>query len=246
MTEATTEPAAEPGAEPAVEGAPEPARRPAAEGGPEPAAAPAREPARRPAPEAAAEGVRAGRLRIALLVGSVRRPRLADPLAAWLERELTATGWLDLDTIDLAAVPLPMHAVQPGGTPASPIAGRLAAADAFVLLTPEHNHSFPASVKNAIDWHVAEWAYKPVAFVGYGGSGGIRAVEQLRAVFPELRAITIREAVLLPRAWEHLDADGTFVPPPGTVQALHATTTELRKWARALRPLRTPTPTGRP
>ncbi|MFE6872399.1 NADPH-dependent FMN reductase [Kitasatospora sp. NPDC057692] len=178
------------------------------------------------------------RFRIAVVIGSVRSPRLADPLAAWLERELSAVDWVDLDMIDLAAVSLPMHELKPGGSAASPIAGRLADADGFVLLTPEYNHSFPAPLKNAIDWHFTEWAYKPVAFVGYGGSGGIRAVEHLRTVFPELRATTVRESVLLPMAWEHLDAEGRFVPPPGTERALHATMNELRTWARALRSLR--------
>jgi NAD(P)H-dependent FMN reductase len=176
-----------------------------------------------------------GRVRIAVVIGSVRRPRLADPLAAWLEFELAVVDWLELDMIDLAAVSLPMHEMQPGGAAVSPIAGRLADADGFVFLTPEYNHSFPASVKNAIDWHLTEWAYKPVGFVGYGGSGGIRAIEQLRMVFPELRATTVRESVLLPMAWTHLDGDGRFVSPPGTVQALHAMMDELRTWADALR-----------
>ncbi|MCF6467824.1 NAD(P)H-dependent oxidoreductase [Nonomuraea sp. MG754425] len=180
----------------------------------------------------------ADRLRIAVVIASVRRPRLADPLAAWLERELTTIDWLDLDLVDLAAVSLPMHEMRPGGAAASPIAGRLADADGFVFLTPEYNHSFPASLKNAIDWHFTEWAYKPVAFVGYGASGGIRAVEQLRAVLPELRATTVRESVLIPMAWEHLDGGGRFVPPPGTAQALHATMTELRTWADGLRSVR--------
>ncbi|MFI6922217.1 NADPH-dependent FMN reductase [Nonomuraea spiralis] len=178
------------------------------------------------------------RLRIAVVIGSVRRPRLADPIAAWLERELTAIDWLDLDLIDLAAVSLPMHEMQPGGAAASPIAARLADADGFVFLTPEYNHSFPAPLKNAIDWHFTEWAYKPVAFVGYGASGGIRAVEQLRTVLPELRATTIREAVFIPMAWEHLDAEGRFIPPPGTPQALNTVMRELGTWARALRSVR--------
>ncbi|GAA3428029.1 NADPH-dependent FMN reductase [Streptosporangium sandarakinum] len=184
------------------------------------------------------EGNFDSRLRIAVVIGSVRKPRLADPLAAWLERELTAIDWLDLDMIDLATVSLPMHELQPGGAAASPVADRLAGADGFVFLIPEYNHSFPAPVKNAIDWHFTEWAYKPVAFVGYGASGGIRAVEQLRTVFPELRATTVRESVLIPMTWEHLDTEGRFLPPPGTAQALHAMMSELRTWARALRSLR--------
>jgi NAD(P)H-dependent FMN reductase len=198
-----------------------------------------------PSVDAMTDDALTDRLRIVVVIGSVREPRLADPLAAWLRQALTAADWLDLDMIDLAAVPLPMREMRPGGAAASPIAGRLAAADGFVFLTPEYNHSFPAPVKNVIDWHVTEWAYKPVAFVAYGGSGGIRAVEQLRTVFPELRATTVRESVLLPMPWEHLDAGGRFVPPPGTERALHATMDELRRWAGALRPLRTAEPVGR-
>ncbi|MEU3075936.1 NAD(P)H-dependent oxidoreductase [Streptomyces laurentii] len=76
---------------------------------------------------------------------------------------------------------------------------RLADADGFVLLTPEYNHSYPAALKNAIDWHLTEWAYKPVAFVGYGGSGGIRAVAPLRTVFP-LWATAGEELVRIGRA----------------------------------------------
>ncbi|MFF8997776.1 NADPH-dependent FMN reductase [Streptomyces achromogenes] len=185
------------------------------------------------------------RLRIAVGIGSTHRPGMADPLAAWLERELGTAYRLDLDMIDLASVALPMHEMRTGGAAASPIAGRLADADGFVFLTPEYNHSFPAPVKNVIDWHFSEWAYKPVAFVGYGGSGGIRAIEQSRAVFPELRATTVRESVPLPMPREHLDADGRFIPPPGAEQALHAPLRELRVWAEALRSLRAAEPAGR-
>lgn len=161
-------------------------------------------------------------LKIALLVGSVRTPRMADPLLDWLRSELEPLGWLRLDVIDLAEVALPREQL-------SPIADRLADADGFVILTPEYNHSFPAALKNAIDWHLTEWAYKPVAFVGYGaGSGGIRAVEQLRQVFPELRATTIREAVHLAAPWVQLTADGRFDPGDGAASALAATMAELR------------------
>ncbi|MBO9520588.1 MAG: NAD(P)H-dependent oxidoreductase [Nocardioidaceae bacterium] len=167
-------------------------------------------------------------LRIALIVASVRQPRVADSLLAWLTEALAAVPWLDLEVIDLATVDL--------GAESSPIAGRLAAADAFLLLTPEYNHSFPGPLKIAIDRHLAEWAYKPVAFVGYGaGAGGARAVEQLRVVFPELRATTTREAVLLTAPWERLDECGRFLPDEGIEAALAGTMTELRWWAEALR-----------
>jgi NAD(P)H-dependent FMN reductase len=63
----------------------------------------------------------------------------------------------------------------------SALCRRIDAADAFVVVTPEYNHSYPASLKHAIDMAYGEWNAKPVAFVSYGGiSGGLRAVEALR------------------------------------------------------------------
>ena len=50
-------------------------------------------------------------------------------------------------------------------------------------------------MKNALDYAYAEWSNKPVAFVGYGGVGGARAVEQLRLHAIELQMAPIRNAV---------------------------------------------------
>lgn len=177
-------------------------------------------------------------LRIALLVGSVRQPRTADALVPWLRTRLSVVPGWQLDVVDLAEADLPTDGPPAGGAP-SPVSERLAAADGFVVLTPEYNHSFPAALKHAVDWHHAEWARKPVAFVGYGaGAGGARAVEQLRQVFPELRATTVRDAVLLRQPWERVGDDGSYRPASGEEDALAATAAELTWWARALRAAR--------
>ncbi|HEX6118313.1 MAG TPA: NAD(P)H-dependent oxidoreductase, partial [Dongiaceae bacterium] len=58
------------------------------------------------------------------------------------------------------------------------------------------HHSYPASLKHAIDQGDVEWLAKPAAFGCYGGaSGGVRAIEHLRHVFAELRAATNRHYV---------------------------------------------------
>ena len=76
---------------------------------------------------------------------------------------------------------------------------RLDAADAFILVTPEYNHSYPASLKAAIDWHFTQWTAKPVAFVSYGGAaGGRHAVLHLENVLTELHAVTIRDGLAFP------------------------------------------------
>ena len=63
-------------------------------------------------------------------------------------------------------------------------------------MTPEYNHGYPASLKQAIEIPHAEWKAKPCRFASDGGlAGGLRAVEQLRQVFAELHAVTMRDTV---------------------------------------------------
>jgi NAD(P)H-dependent FMN reductase len=79
-------------------------------------------------------------------------------------------------------------------------ADRIADADAFVMVSPEYNHGYPAVLKNAIDYIYPEWVHKPVGFVSYGNAGGARGVEQLRQVAIEMQMWPIRSAIHLPMA----------------------------------------------
>jgi NAD(P)H-dependent FMN reductase len=112
-----------------------------------------------------------------------------------------------------------------------------------VVVTPEYNHSFPASLKNAIDWHFTQWQAKPVGFVSYGGvAGGLRAVEHLRLVFAELHAMTVRGTVSFHMAPERFDANGEPREPEGCNRAAKAMLDQLVWWARALRTARAARP----
>ncbi|MEV5613733.1 NAD(P)H-dependent oxidoreductase [Streptomyces sp. NPDC052225] len=181
-------------------------------------------------------------LRVAVLVGSTREGRFAPVVTRWLTGQLAQRADLFADVVDLAETPLPTvlpafgEQPPPGTAEAlATVSPRLAAADAFVLVTPEYNHSFPASLKNAIDWHNTEWHGKPVAFVSYGGlSGGLRAVEQLRVVMAELNATTIRNTVSFHNAYGAFDADGR-VDDPAVDAAAKAMLDQLTWWAHALR-----------
>ena len=65
----------------------------------------------------------------------------------------------------------------------------------IVILTGEYNHGYPAVLKNALDSTFPEWRRKPVAFVGWGNTGGARAIEQLRLVAIEFEMAPLRHAV---------------------------------------------------
>ncbi len=96
------------------------------------------------------------------------------------------------------------------------LTARLDAADAFILVTPEYNHSYPASLKAAIDWHFTQWTAKPVAFVSYGGAaGGRHAVLHLENVLTELHAVTIRDGLAFPNYFINFE-DGRPLDPQAT------------------------------
>ena len=114
-------------------------------------------------------------------------------------------------------------------------AERFAAADAFAVVTPEYNHSYPAGLKNAIDWHNRQWHAKPVGIVSYGGiSGGLRATEHLRQVFAELHAVTMRDTVSFHNVWGYLDEGDSLSAPEPSESAAKVLLVQLGWWARAL------------
>lgn len=185
-------------------------------------------------------------LRLAVLVGSNREGRFGGVVADWFVAHVRASDAWDVDVVDLAHTPLPAAILPPGTSDAPEVVSlgeRLAAADAFVVITPEYNHSFPAVLKHGIDLFRDEWRAKPVAFVSYGGmGGGLRAVEQLRLVFAELHAVTMRDSVSFHGAWTRFDEDGNPVDAAGTNAAAKGMLAQLDWWGHTLRDARTQRP----
>jgi NAD(P)H-dependent FMN reductase len=189
-------------------------------------------------------------LKIGVIIGSVRAGRFADKVADWFVAEARSRDDMEIHVIDLAEPALvdelrlsfaPSGAPsgdqlsdRPGDTPR--LAQRIGELDGFVVITPEYNHGYPASLKLAIDRVYSEWRAKPVAFVSYGGmAGGQRAVEQLRQVFAELHAVTLRDTVAFPMAWERFDDDGRPRDEEGVGKAAAVLLDQLAWWGLTLR-----------
>lgn len=173
---------------------------------------------------------------VAIIIGSTRGQRFGPTVATWFHEHAKAHGGLDLDLIDLADAGLSDVLDGPGSDAAvAALSPRLARADAFVIVSPEYNRGYPAPLKTAIDSYVEEWKAKPVAIVSYGGvSGGLRAAEQLRQVFGELHAVTIRDTVSFHSCWNKFDDTGRPLDLVGANAAATALLNQLTWWARAL------------
>ncbi|UGT60027.1 NADPH-dependent FMN reductase [Nocardia asteroides] len=175
-------------------------------------------------------------LRLEVIVGSVRAGRFAPTVADWFLRTVRANPDFDTGTLDLAEFPLPQDLSENDAVRL--FRSRLVAADAFVLVTSEYNHGYPAALKNAIDSAKHEWRGKPVGFVSYGGvSGGLRAVEQLRQVVAEVHMVSVRESVSFHRVRGQFGAEGETADG-AAIDGAGRMLRQLSWWGRALRTAR--------
>ena len=175
-------------------------------------------------------------IHLALIYGSTRQGRFCDTVAAWAAEQIRSFGKFSLDQVDPAENLPGLTTPSDNGSASPTLWQRISAADAFLVVTPEYNHGYPAPLKSLIDSVGQEWHAKPVAFVSYGGvSGGLRAVEQLRLVFAELHAVTIRDSVSFAGAWEQFDGSGQLIHPDRHNRSMAAMLHRLHWWAVALR-----------
>lgn len=179
------------------------------------------------------------KLQLAVMLGSARDGRFCDTVADWAVSAITVDGRFTPDVIDPRSLDLTAWRGDRKGPLAEALRARLAQAEACLVVTPEYNHGYPAALKALIDLTARELQAKPVAFVSYGGlSGGLRAVEQLRPVFAELHAVTLRDTVSLAAAWRQFDAAGALIEPEAPSQALATLLNRLAWWAESLRQAR--------
>lgn len=190
-------------------------------------------------------------LHIKVIAGSTREGRFSDKAAAWIAEEINKQEGVAAEVLDLRDYDMPFfnESVSPSfkqepykNEAVARFTKKIAESDAYVIVTPEYNHSTSGVLKNALDWVYPEWNNKPVAFVGYGSVGGARAIEQLRLIAIELQMTPIRNAV-------HIPGEQYFPVLFGQTSAsdLFASLTEKSKgmitqllwWTRALKAART-------
>ncbi|MEU9605842.1 NAD(P)H-dependent oxidoreductase [Streptomyces sp. NPDC048057] len=187
-------------------------------------------------------------LRVAVIVGSTRNDRFGPTPANWIAERARSHGGFDIEYVDLLEARLPDVLAGddeqvPLPPPVEALGARLAAADAFIVVTPVYNRGYPASLKTAVDWFFDQWSAKPVGFVSYGGTGGgLHAVEQLRQVFNEVHAATIRNTISFANFWDKFDDRGRPVEYEAAQAAAKTFLDQLTWWAHALREARSKHP----
>jgi NAD(P)H-dependent FMN reductase len=181
-------------------------------------------------------------LRIGIIIGSTREGRFGEKPASWIHALAEKRSDFATQMIDLRDYPLPFfnEPTSPAWGPvrnegAQRWAAKLATLDGLIVVTPEYNHGPSAVLKNALDYAYREFNHKAVAFVGYGGVGAARAVEQLRLVAVELQMAPVRSAVHIGMGdFFALQQGKAFAEFPHLEQAAVAMLDDLAWWTRAL------------
>jgi NAD(P)H-dependent FMN reductase len=182
-------------------------------------------------------------VRTAVIIGSTRQGRVGETVGRWFTAWAKRREDIELAVLDLVDFEFPARYPTEATPPMMAFAAEVGRADGFVVVTPEYNRSFPASLKQAIDCAYDEWRAKPVGFVSYGcGSRGLYAVEQLRVVFTELHAVTMRDGVGFDLLDRGFDDDGQPLDVDGSGRAVTTMLDQLTWWGLALRDARAARP----
>ncbi len=184
--------------------------------------------------------------RLHVVIASTRPGRVGPSVARWFSAFAASHSQFDVHLVDLADFALPVY-----DEPRHPVlqqyehahtkawSASVAAADAFVFVTPEYNYNPTPALVNALNYVYREWNYKACGFVSYGGvSGGLRAVQMAKQLVTTLKMMPMVEGVMVPMVGTALDADGAFVPTGHVENSARQMLDELFKWTGALASLR--------
>ena len=172
--------------------------------------------------------------KIAIISASVRLGRKSHRVALWFRRYLEQNNLAEADIIDLAEYRFPLFderlKLQQDPLPeATEMAARIRSADGVIIVTPEYNGGYPASLKNVIDLLTDEWRRKPVAIstVSDGPFGGTQVITSLQFTLWKMGALTVHAMFPVPKVDTAFSEEGIPSDPEATGKRAARFTGEL-------------------
>jgi NAD(P)H-dependent FMN reductase len=181
--------------------------------------------------------------KLKIISSSVRTGRKGPLIAAWIAEVARQNGNFNVEILDLGEIRLPMM-----DEPHHPVLRKyehehtkkwsavIDEADAFIFVTAEYDYSYPAPLRNALEYLIQEWAYKAAGIVSYGGvSAGTRAANTLKSDLASFKVVPLSEAVHLPFFAQYINAEGQFVASEISQKAANTMLRELVRWTHGLK-----------
>jgi NAD(P)H-dependent FMN reductase len=185
--------------------------------------------------------------KLKIISSTVRPGRKGPVIAQWITDVAKNHGSFEVELLDLGEINLPLmnEAIHPimkqyEHDHTKQWSAKIEEADAFIFVTAEYDYSYPASLKNALEYLVHEWAYKAAGIVSYsmGPFAGVRAVMGLKADLLSLKTIGLGEMVNIPSYNQFLNEEGVFIPDERLIAASKIMFNELVRWTKGLKAIK--------
>lgn len=180
-------------------------------------------------------------MNIEIISGSPRKDSMSHRVAAYLHKVLSGhtphhTGIIDVREWNLPLLEQVFHSVEKTPPAFRPLAERMFAADAFILVTPEYNGSYSPALQNLLD-HFPKQHHKPFGIVtaSRGIMGGMRASQQLLLLIPALFGIPSPYMLITPEVDKKFDENGNLIDPAFS-KAVETFVNEFLWLAESVRP----------
>lgn len=152
---------------------------------------------------------------IAIISSSVRTGRKSHRVALYFRKYLEEHQLASAEIIDLKAYDFPVfherYSRQPEPTEGmQEFRDNIIKADGIIIVTPEYNGGYPASLKNVVDLLYEEWHRKPVAIstVSGGSFGGTQVITSLQFTLWKMHAWTVPAMFPVPKVQDNYDEEG--------------------------------------
>lgn len=184
--------------------------------------------------------------KLKVITSTVRPGRKGPAIAKWIT-EAANNHDFEAEMIDLGELNLPLmnEPVHPAlkqyeHEHTKQWSAKIEEADAFIFVTAEYDYSYPAPLKNAIEYLVHEWAYKPSGIVSYsiGPFAGVRAVMSLKTDLLSLKNVALAEMVNIPQLNQFVDEDNNFTADERLDKNAKIMLDQLVRWTKGMKTIR--------
>lgn len=179
-------------------------------------------------------------MNIAIISASVRLERKSQRVALYLkkyleEKKIAKTNLLDLAVFNFPIFEERLSFISDPSQDMVAFADSIKEADGVIIVTPEYNGGYPASLKNVIDLLYKEWKRKPIAIstVSAGAFGGSQVITSLQFSLWKIGALVVPAMFPVANVEKSFDETGQAAEPQATDKRAENFINELIYWIEA-------------
>ncbi|MDZ4756625.1 MAG: NAD(P)H-dependent oxidoreductase [Bacteroidota bacterium] len=152
---------------------------------------------------------------ISIISSSVRTGRNSHRVALYFKNYIEENKLGTVEILDLNVYNFPVfeERLRLQKSPTANVlefAEKIKSSEGIIIVTPEYNGGYPASLKNVVDLLYNEWHRKPIAIstVSDGAFGGTQVITSLQFTLWKIRAWTVPAMFPVPKAPDAFDENG--------------------------------------